>query len=146
MDLLVNRSYYTGKSTSGMLFIKDVFECFTLEPFWTEASIKPRAIPAGRYQLTIRWSSKFKKAVPHVESVPGFTNIEIHIGNFPYDTDGCTLVGQKQGSDFIGSSTPAWINLMAKLYPISVLTNPTSPEQMHVWNVGSITYIDNRGT
>jgi len=118
-------------------------ECFTLEPPYRMDGTKPRAIPVGTYPLTIRWSVKFGKHVPHVENVPGFVAIEVHWGNYPRDTDGCTLVGRTRGPlpDFIGSSVLAWTMLMAKLMAVAELTNPSSPEQSQMWNVGEITYI-----
>ena len=82
--------------------------CFTLEPP-VKLDGKPRAIPAGPYPLTIRWSDEFGKHVPHVENVRGFTAIEQQVGNFPRDTKECTLVGQTCGPqpDFIGGSLKA---------------------------------------
>lgn len=140
--LAVRRQWFTPRSTCGQLAIDGRPECYTLEPVKLpdDDDTKPRAIPDGTYPLTIRWSPRFKKAVPHVEQVPGFSSIEIHIGNFPDDTIACTCVGQNHSTDYIGLSTVAWTNLMVKLYAGATLTNPDSPEQNHVWNVGMITY------
>lgn len=144
MNLAVRRQWFTTRSTCGQLAIDGQPECFSLEPVTVplDDDRKPRAIPCGTYPLTIRWSWKFKKAVPHVEKVPGFSSIEIHVGNAPGDTDGCMCVGQTLGPapDFIGSSIVAWTALMTKLYAGAQLTNPDSPEQNQVWDVGTITY------
>lgn len=142
LSLEVRRQWFTPKSTCGQLAIDGQPECFTLEPVTLPADDdrKPRAIPAGTFPLTIRWSPRFHKAVPHVEKVPGFSSIEIHIGNFPDDTIACTCVGQTHATDYIGMSTVAWTQLMVKLYAGATLTNPGSPEQNHVWDVGTITY------
>lgn len=84
---------------------------FTLEPPYKDSSTKPRAIPAGTYSVSYRWSPKHGMNVPHVENVPGFEDIEIHPGNFPKDTLGCCLVGLSRGPqpDFIGASRPAFL-------------------------------------
>lgn len=49
------------------------------------------AIPAGSYELIINHSNKYKKTMPRVLDVPGFTGILIHPGNVPKDTEGCIL-------------------------------------------------------
>src|SRR5438309_3062848 len=97
MNVNVNRDLYSSRSTQGRLSIDGAFECFTLEPARRADDIKPRAIAAGTYPLTIRWSFRFKKHVPHIEKVPGFDAVEQHIGNFPDDTEACTLLGDARG-------------------------------------------------
>ena len=83
---------------------------------------KPYAIPSGEYPVTIEKSPKFSALyhrdflTPHVNNVPGFTGIEIHIGNVPRDTEGCTLVGEIKGAiDCIGNSEIAFRALMGIL-------------------------------
>ena len=121
MNLRVERQIFSPYSTIGELLIDGVHECFTLEPVWVGSSdIKPRAIPEGTYNLTNRFSPKHNRSVPHVEDVSGFEEIEIHVGNFPSDTEGCLLVGQSKGSppDFIGGSSLAFAALWEKLVPV----------------------------
>lgn len=144
MNVNVNRDLYSSRSTQGRLSIDGAFECFTLEPARRADDIKPRAIAAGTYPLTIRWSFRFKKHVPHVEKVPGFDAVEQHIGNFPDDTEACTLLGDARGpqADFIGRSLIAFSRVLAKYLAAAVLTNPNSPEQQHIYNVGSITFTE----
>ena len=120
MKLEVRRQELTELSTRGELLIDGVHECWTLEPVSRSDEVKPRAIPEGTYTVTRRFSPKHNRDVPHVEDVPGFEEIEIHPGNFPQDTVGCTLVGQTKGSqpDFIGSSKAAFNALWEKLVPV----------------------------
>jgi hypothetical protein len=52
------------------------------------------AIPRGRYRVTLTPSVRFKRVLPEVHDVPGFTGIRIHGGNKESDTLGCPLLGQ----------------------------------------------------
>ena len=64
------------------------------------ASLKPVAIPEGRYAVVITWSPKFKMWLPLLLGGPDFKRlwqgIRIHMGNTAKDTQGCILVGRNQ--------------------------------------------------
>jgi hypothetical protein len=64
------------------------------------ASLKPVAIPEGRYAVVITWSPKFKMWLPLLLGGPDFNRlwqgIRIHAGNTAQDTQGCILVGRNQ--------------------------------------------------
>ena len=53
--------------------------------------------------------------MPHVENVDGFGNIEIHWGNYPKDTDGCTLIGTGKDPAMVTSSEAAFNVFFPKL-------------------------------
>ena len=63
-------------------------------------SLKPFAIPEGRYAVVITWSPKFKMWLPVLLGGPDFNRlfkgIRIHMGNSVADTAGCILVGRNQ--------------------------------------------------
>ncbi len=111
----VRRRQSTSLSVTGELLYCGAHFCFTLEPAYGLAGVKPRAIPAGTYPLDIRFSPRFNRDMPHVEQVPDFTEIMLHPGNFPRDTDGCCLVGTTLGINFVGESDAAFAPLYANI-------------------------------
>lgn len=54
------------------------------------------AIPTGIYQVTITYSPKYKKNMPLINNVKGYSGIRIHSGNTAKDTSGCILVGKNK--------------------------------------------------
>lgn len=53
------------------------------------------AIPAGLYEVKMHDSPRFKKRLPWLQDVPGFSYILAHGGNTATDTEGCLLVAGK---------------------------------------------------
>ena len=109
MILTLVRDLLTDQSTTGRLYLGGHFECFILEP------PGDTAIPVGVYPVVMRWSPKRQITLPGVEDVPGRTDIEIHVGNGPGDTEGCLLPGQLRVTDWVASSRLAFDALMRKL-------------------------------
>lgn len=112
MNIVVERQWYTQKSTIGKMYINGVYFCFTLEPAYHVAPVKPRLIEEGAFRVELLPSTHFGCIVPHVMDVPDFVAVEIHWGNFPCNTDACTLVGDTMGEDYIGNSKATWQALM----------------------------------
>lgn len=54
------------------------------------------AIPTGIYPVTITYSPKYKKQMPLINNVKGYSGVRIHSGNSAKDTEGCLLVGQNK--------------------------------------------------
>lgn len=52
------------------------------------------AIPRGTYKVIVSFSQRFKKPMPEVLEVPGFSGVRIHGGNTKEDTLGCPLLGR----------------------------------------------------
>ena len=116
MNILIRRRWPEKASVMGELLLDGKFQCYTLEPPYKPNGSKPRAIPAGTYPLSIRFSQHFNRLMPHVEKVPDFEDVLIHWGNFPKDTQGCTLVGSIMGNDFVGHSRDEFDELYDQLY------------------------------
>ncbi len=103
------------------------------------------AIPAGRYELDITWSPKFKRDLPLifnvtlpdgrrlVRSADGkvqFEGVRIHTGNDADDTEGCLITGRVRHVDQVLESKLAFDPLFAKLVAAKAdfrKTNATAP-------------------
>lgn len=62
------------------------------------------AIPAGTYQVRMTYSNRFKRIMPEVLNVPGFSGIRIHSGNTAKDSLGCILLGKNDKVGWVSNS------------------------------------------
>ena len=115
MEIVITRTRFDDVCTQGSLSINGVWYCFTLEPRQDQTHGKPYCIPSGRFQVTLYNSPHFGRVVPLLMNVPGFEDVEIHIGNSAADTHGCTLVAMTQTTDWQGDSTGAFQGLINRL-------------------------------
>lgn len=77
------------------------------------------AIPTGRYRVKLTYSPKFRRILPEVLDVKGFSGIRIHAGNTAKDSLGCLLVGWNKKTGMVVDSRKALQKLM------SILDNTT---------------------
>lgn len=128
MEILVNRRTKTKLSTISDVTIDGVFFCFGLEDvdrglkqsddidvIKTKKVFAQTAIPAGRYEIIINFSNRFQQYMPLLLNVPGFEGVRIHPGNKATNTEGCLLLGQTVGADFVGNSRLAYRSFLPKL-------------------------------
>ena len=118
MLLTLNRYSFGEDSTIGRLYVNGRFEAFTLEDKVRPEGVKiagSTAISEGHYEVIIDRSNRFKREVPHILDVPMFEGIRIHWGNRSKDTEGCILLGQTAGKDFIGHSVESFNAFFEKL-------------------------------
>lgn len=125
MKIRVERTDCNKNCTIGELTIDGAFECYTLEDTVREKDGVPvkewkvygdTAIPRGTYNVVITLSNRFKRDLPLLESVEGFSGIRIHPGNTTADTEGCILVGRgRTDRDRITESRAAFNELFAKI-------------------------------
>ena len=73
------------------------------------------AIPSGCYMVTLTYSPRFRKMLPLLNDVPGFTGVRIHSGNTAKDTEGCILVGQNLEKGKVLNSREWYAKLLAKM-------------------------------
>lgn len=93
----------------GKLYIDGIYQCDVLEDvdrglddsMTVDEILKKKvkgqtAIPTGTYPIYITYSPKYKKKMPLVDNVKGYSGIRIHSGNTHKDTEGCLLVGKNK--------------------------------------------------
>lgn len=118
MQITINRIFKGTEYTIGRLALDGKYFCDTLEDRVRPSGEKVRgttAIPAGNYEVILNWSPRFKRALPMVLDVPGFSGVRIHAGNCAADTEGCVLVGFNQVKGRLVASRPTLARLMEKL-------------------------------
>lgn len=106
MEILVKRIAKKDTYTIGKMYIDGKYICDTLEDkdrgltsSMAEQTIKLKkiygetAIPTGTYTVTYTYSNKFKKMMPLINNVKGYSGVRIHSGNTAKDTYGCILLG-----------------------------------------------------
>lgn len=106
MKLTLLRLFDNDSETVGALYNEDEFLAFTLEDQWQLKKVKHETrIPDGTYGIKLRATGRlhieytrrfpnFHKGMLHLQKVPNFKYIYIHIGNTDEDTSGCILVGE----------------------------------------------------
>lgn len=116
MELVAKRKKPKNGCMIGEMYVDGEWECFTLEDEPRKVKVAGRtAIPAGKYNVIIDMSARFRRPMMHVLDVPGFEGIRIHAGNTAEDTDGCILVGQVRGIATVGDSRLALSALQEKV-------------------------------
>lgn len=120
MELRLKRIAKRDTYTIGRLFIDEKYFCDTLEDkvrdLLKERKVKgATAIPAGRYQIVLTYSPRFKRILPLLLDVPYFTGVRIHRGNTHKDTEGCILVGYNREVGKVLDSAATEQKLMAVL-------------------------------
>ena len=60
-------------------------------------------------------SPKYKKILPEIMNVPGFTGVRIHSGNYASDSSGCLIVGKNTVKGGVTQSKVTMSKLMEKL-------------------------------
>lgn len=99
MNLYLLRTMYTRDvCTIGLMLHSNMVFGYTLEDI-TRPANSPKvhgmtAIPAGKYQVIVSMSERFKRETPLLLNVPGFSGIRIHGGNTAEDTMGCILIAR----------------------------------------------------
>jgi hypothetical protein len=128
MQLKLIREIYSAQSTIGKLYVNGTFFCFTLEDYCRDSNkdgdlqdpgetkvFGKTCIPQGEYKVILNQSTRFKKLLPLLLNVPGFSGIRIHNGNIAAHTEGCILVGSTRSENFVGNSIDTLARLMIRL-------------------------------
>lgn len=125
MNLVLRRSPPQTTCTPGSLYLNGDWQCYTLEDLPRPVKIAGEtSIPAGNYRVSLTMSPRFKRVLPLIEGVPGFTGVRIHPGNTDRDTAGCILVGQGFKHEALSSSRVAFDQLFARLSQAAARKEP----------------------
>ena len=73
------------------------------------------AIPTGIYEVTITYSPKYKRLMPLINNVKGYSGIRIHSGNTAKDTEGCLIVGKNTKVGMVTDSRITYNALFKRL-------------------------------
>ena len=126
MEISVHRHPSENGCTVSDVYIGTRWQCVFIEDQVREVMGVPvtqwkipgtTAIPRGRYRITITMSNRFKRLMPLLHNVPGFSGVRIHPGNTAADTEGCLLPGTSVGADdsMVVGSRVAYAALYAKI-------------------------------
>ena len=109
MRIELVRIAFKDTYTIGKLYVDGKYFCDVLEDkdrgldsSMTESEILEKkvkgqtAIPTGHYVINITYSPKYKRMMPLLLDVKGFSGIRIHSGNTAKDTEGCLIVGKNK--------------------------------------------------
>ena len=90
--LFLQRLHSSINSTTGVFINASGIICYSLELPWRDNARNISCIPVGEYRCHKSYSSKHGHVVRLVD-VPNRSDILIHAGNQPSDTQGCILPG-----------------------------------------------------
>lgn len=112
----------------GKLYIDGVWFCDTIEDtdrglddsMSVDEILKKKikgetAIPTGVYKIEITYSPKYKRMIPLLIGVKGYSGVRIHSGNTSKDTEGCLLVGRNTKVGMVTDSRNTYQRLFARL-------------------------------
>jgi hypothetical protein len=114
MLITVQRIKFTPLSTIGILAVDGDDSWVTLELPYGDG-LPGSCIPNGTYPVSVYPSPRFGRPMPLIMGIPNRSQIEMHWGNYPRDTDGCILVGMAAEQDMISDSREAFDNFWATI-------------------------------
>lgn len=128
MKIRLVRKYRKEKYTIGKLYIDGEYFCDVIEDKdrglddsmtvreILDIKVKGQtAIPYGTYKVEITYSPKYKRLMPLLLNVKGYSGIRIHSGNTAKDTEGCLLVGQNKKVGMVLNSRNTYQKLFARM-------------------------------
>jgi hypothetical protein len=128
MKIKLVRIAFKDTYTIGKLYVDGVYFCDTIEDkdrglddSMTVREILNKkvkgetAIPTGHYNIEITYSPKYKRMMPLLIGVKGYSGIRIHSGNTSKDTEGCLLVGKNTKVGMVLESRNTYQRLFAMM-------------------------------
>lgn len=123
-ELTIERKLSSNNCTMGYLTTKGETLCYTLELPWADNSNNISCIPVGTYNGILRYDKTDGWRI-QLENVPNRTGVQIHMGNYTSQIQGCILVGINAKVDdcSVQNSSAAYSKLKKAFYGTS---NPIS--------------------
>ena len=78
----------------GELYVDEKKVGYSLERIWKRNASQISSIPSGVYSAVVRKDGKIGWRLELID-VPGRENIQIHVGNWVFQTTGCILIGKE---------------------------------------------------
>ncbi|MDR3113376.1 MAG: DUF5675 family protein [Endomicrobium sp.] len=89
----------------GRIFADGKYVCDSLErPVLCDGTLPYSAVNQGIYELSTKYSEKFKRCVVELKNVYGRTDILFHAGNTVNDSSGCILTGKNTAQGMLTQS------------------------------------------
>jgi hypothetical protein len=107
-DIVIDRFLPCSRSIVGRLYANGKYICYTLELAWLWNTNNISCVPRGQYRGFIRHDKRDGWRI-QLSGIPGpRTGVQIHVGNYPRDIEGCVLVGTSYGPDYVSNSVAAY--------------------------------------
>lgn len=91
--MTVVRHTWGNAAVLGRIYVGGKAVAYTLEPPWLGNQPNVSCVPCGVYAWDLLPSPRFGRDLIELSDVPGRSEILIHPGNYPRDTQGCILLG-----------------------------------------------------
>lgn len=128
MKIKLVRIAFKDTYTIGKLYVDGVYFCdviedkdrglddsMTVREILNKKVKGETAIPTGHYNIEITYSPKYKRMMPLLIGVKGYSGIRIHSGNTSKDTEGCLLVGKNTKVGMVTESRNTYQRLFAMM-------------------------------
>ena len=116
-ELTIERKLSSANCTMGYLIAAGQVICYTLELPWKDNSNDISCIPVGTYDGILRYDKTDGWRI-QLENVPNRTGVQIHMGNYTRQIEGCILVGTNAKIDncSVHNSSAAYSKLKEAFY------------------------------
>jgi hypothetical protein len=123
-ELTIERKLSSANCTMGYLIANEKVICYTLELPWKDNSNNISCIPEGTYNGILRYDKTDGWRI-QLENVPNRSGVQIHMGNYTAQIEGCILVGTDAKIDncSVLNSSTAYAKLKEAFYGTN---NPNS--------------------
>jgi len=119
-ELTIERKLSNNNCTMGYLIADSKIICYTLELPWKDNASNISCIPVGTYNGILRYDKTDGWRI-QLENVPNRTGVQIHMGNYTRQIEGCILVGADAKIDncTVLNSSTAYSKLKEAFYGTS---------------------------